>query len=286
MKYHEILAALREPVLMEAGAVEGLLRLFEEHRTGREQSLLTSAATIEERAAREGVGTCGERVELEQMEVYDGVAHVPICGPLGRGLGKFEKGAGATDFGDVCDDLDAAEENPEVRAVLLDIDSPGGSWNGTPECADRISACQVPVYAFSGGQIMSAAYWLACATEGIFITRSAGVGAIGVYSSYTDVSEACAKAGARVQVFSSGKYKGAGVPGTSLSREQAEFLQARILEMASAFYAHVHGTRPDVEDGDMQGQWFVGESAVKRGLVDGVVRDKEEVCRMIAGETG
>jgi hypothetical protein len=155
MKYHQIVAALlEEPLLITAGAHASLARLFEEHRT---------LDAEEFKARREGVDYCGEEVELEQMEVIDGIAHIPISGPIGKGLGKFEKGAGAVDVDDVMTELDEAEDDPNVRAIILDIDSPGGMVSGTPELADRVAACQKPVYAFTAGQMCSAAYWIACA---------------------------------------------------------------------------------------------------------------------------
>jgi hypothetical protein len=75
MRLHEILRALtEEPLLITPAAHGSLLNLFKEHAT---------LEAIDFRAKREGKDLCGEEVELEQMEVIDGVAHIPISGPIG-----------------------------------------------------------------------------------------------------------------------------------------------------------------------------------------------------------
>lgn len=273
MKYHQIIATLtEEPLLITPAAHASLFKLFEEHR----------AMDAEEfKAAREGVDMCGEEVELEQMEVIDGIAHIPIGGPIGKGLGKFEKGAGAVDVDDVMDEIQEAEEDPNVRAIILDIDSPGGMVSGTPELADRVAACEKPIYAFTAGMMCSAAYWIACASDMVFATKSADVGSIGVYVPYLDQSKRYENAGLKVDVISSGKYKGAGVPGTSLNKDQREFMQDRVNDIAEMFYSHVEANRPDSSREDMQGQVFKGEMAFAKGLIDQVVGDKEQVIDLL-----
>jgi signal peptide peptidase SppA len=273
MKYPKLLVhAHQRPLLIDDAARVSLLKLFEQHAT-------LSAAEF--RAQREGSGRCGEKVEMEQMEVVDGVAIIPIGGPIGRGLGSFEKGAGAVDVDDVADELDQAEEDPEVRSILLDIDSPGGMVSGTPELADRILAVEKPIYAFSAGMIASAAYWLAAATDGIFATKSADIGSIGVYAPFADVSEMAKMQGVKIKVFSSGTYKGMGVPGTSLTKPQSDFLQDRVMQLAEMFYEHVRTMRGDVADENMQGQVFKAELARANGLIDDVVRDRDQVLAML-----
>ena len=294
MKYHQIITTLTaEPLLITPATAISLFRLFERHAEGKDHVLAalptTSevwAAALDPIAQREGTGMCGEKVELAQMEIEDGIAHIPIGGPVGRGLGSMEKGAGAVDVDDVAEELDQAEESDEVRAIILDIDSPGGMVSGTPELADRIAAVQKPIYSFSGGLIASAAYWLASATDAIFATKSADIGSIGVYIPWADFSEAYAKEGVKIELFTSGKYKGMGFPGTSLSAEQRGLLKDRVIDIANMFYAHVQANRPDVQDESMQGQTFKADKARDLGLIDEVVRDKGEVVDLLSSYSG
>ncbi|HEV2210847.1 MAG TPA: S49 family peptidase [Verrucomicrobiae bacterium] len=236
---------------------------------------------IVDQAKREAITPYGTELDIGQMEIIDGVAVVPITGLIGKGLDAYDKFWGATDVDDVDDDLDEAEDDDQVRAILLDIDSPGGMVTGTPELADRIQAVNKPIFAFTAGQACSAAYWLAAACDGIFATRSADIGCIGVYSTFLDLSEMAKKLGIKVQVFSSGAYKGMGMPGTSLSSAQQQMIQERIMEIAQMFYDHVQAARPDVIDDDMQGQWFKGAAAAARGLIDQVVSDRDQVLAML-----
>ena len=98
----------------------------------------------------------------------------------------FHMGAGDLWDGDV-------EHAPELRnqdAVILDIDSPGGTVAGTPELGAAVAALngQKPVYAFSSGLMCSAAYWIASQAEAIYATPSARVGSIGVVQTVIDNS--------------------------------------------------------------------------------------------------
>ena len=71
------------------------------------------------RSKREGVDVCGQSVELDQAEMVDGVMHIPVNGPIGRGLGAFEKGAGAIDVGDIWDDVEAADALFDIADEVL-----------------------------------------------------------------------------------------------------------------------------------------------------------------------
>jgi signal peptide peptidase SppA len=275
VRLHEILTALtEEPLLITPAAHGSLLKMFQDH---------ANMSAEEFQSKREGVDWCGKEVELAQMEVIDGIAHIPIGGPIGRGLGKFEKGAGAVDVQDLIDELDQAEDDYEVAGVLLDIDSPGGMFNGTPELADRILRCEKPIYAFTSGMMCSAAYWLGCACDLVCATKSATVGSIGVYCAMLDCSKRYADAGVKVDVITSGKYKGAGVPGTSLTDDHRAHLQELIDSMALMFYGHVQTMRPDSSLEDMQGQMFQAGTAAAKGLIDQVVRDKDAVVELMVG---
>lgn len=232
--------------------------------------------------AREpGKDYCGNDVEVEQMEVIDGIAHIPIGGAIGQGLSPFERGDGAVDVLDVMEELDEAEENGRVRGILLDIDSPGGMVLGTPELADRIARVDKPVFAFTRSLMASAAYWIASSADGIFATRSANVGSIGVYLPVIDYSAYFETKGIKVELVKAGRFKGTGYPGTSLTEETRGQLQERVNSIYEMFKGQVRGMRGDIADEVMQGQVFMGEEAKLFGLVDEIVKDKDEVCRLM-----
>ncbi len=272
MKYPQILSTLtEEPLLITPTAHASLLKLFEDH---------AALSRDEFKAAREGVDWCGEAVEVEQAGLVDGIYYIPLGGPIGRGLGKFEIGAGCVDVGDVMDELDAFEEDINARACILDIDSPGGMFSGTPELANRIMACEKPTASFMN-MGASAAFWLAIACDYAFAAPSGDIGSIGVYSYFLDRSKQFADAGVKPVLVSSGKFKGAGAPGIPLSKDQLQNMQDRVNEMADMFYQHVEARRPEAKREDMQGQTFKSSSAVAKGLIDGVVNGVWEVAALL-----
>ena len=272
MKLPQILATLtEEPLLITPTAHASLLKLFEDH---------TTLERAQFRAQREGVDWCGEAIEVEQAGLVDNIFYIPIGGPIGRGLGKFEIGAGCVDVRDVMDELDAFEADPNARACVLDIDSPGGMYAGTPELANRIMRCEKPTAAFMN-QGCSAAFWLAIACDYAFAAPSGDIGSIGVFSYFLDRSEQFKAAGIKPVLVTSDPIKGAGVPGIPLTKVQMAFLQSRVDEMAATFYQHVEDRRPDASREDMGGQTWKAQTAVAKGMIDGVVDSVRDVAAML-----
>lgn len=110
------------------------------------------------------------------------VAVISIHGTLVRRTVGLEAESGLTSYAALAAQLDAALASPEVVAILLDIDSPGGESSGVFDLADRIrTASQVkPVWAVANDMAFSAAYALASAASKVFVSRTGGVGSIGL----------------------------------------------------------------------------------------------------------
>ena len=271
MRLPKILETLtRTPLLMTPAAVDSILTLFKQH----------SAMSAEDfRAAREGKDVCGGSVEIEQMTIENGLAMIPVKGALGIGLDAFEKGAGCTDYTDIMADLEMANENPQVQNICLMMDTPGGMWGGLVECSDMIAESDKPVYCFvpPGGTCASAGMFLAASCSGRFISPSSQVGSIGVYCAYADMSGLAEKQGVKIKVFSSGTYKGMGVPGTSLSADQEQYLQDEVLALADEFYNHIRANLGEIPDEAMQGQMFRAPDAVRVGFADDILKSMDEL---------
>jgi len=170
--------------------------------------------------------------------------------------------------------IHAVAADDTVEGVLLDIDSPGGFVNGTPELGDLVArlAKIKPVVSHTSGMAASAAYWIAAQAPTVIASRSAIVGSIGVYAALYDLAAYYAEMGVKVEVFTNKEatFKAAGLPGTSLSDEQRAHFQARVQRDFTEFKAAVNGPRPQVGPEAMRGQTFNGIEAKKLGLVDGV----------------
>lgn len=213
--------------------------------------------------------------DRNKMAVFDGIAEVPVNGPLMRNPGALEKiFLGAGDLTAIGRNVLNAARNPSVRGVLLTIDSPGGSVTGTPELADivRSTAKLKPVVAFTDGMAASAAYWIGSQASAIIASKSAQVGSIGVYIPWADMSKRAEMLGIKTGVVTNkeGTYKGMGYPGTSMTEAQMAHLKERADELFGMFKASVASTRKRVPAEAMQGQTFFGYPAQAAGLIDAV----------------
>lgn len=205
-------------------------------------------------------------------ELRDGVAMIPISSVVMRYANRLSQLLGATALDVFALDFQQAIENPEVKAIILNIDSPGGTVTGVNECADRIYAArgQKPIVAYVSGMAASAAYWLASSSDEIILDETASVGSIGVVSLYTDDSEQKAKNGIRqIQMVNSASPRKC-LDVTS-DAGKAE-IQAFIDRIADVFFQKVARNRNVTTDRVLsqfgQGSLFVGSEAVSQGLAD------------------
>lgn len=210
-----------------------------------------------------------------QMERVRDVAVIPVLGALARrpDLGELAYGE-AEDTDHLRALVSQAAADPEVRGILLNVDSPGGYYGGGPELSDavRAAASVKPVVAFASGQMASLSYWVSVGATAIVASRSAAVGSIGVYIAAYDFSAYLEKFGVKVEVFknSEGTLKAMGVMGTSLTDEQRSYLQGRAQAGFDEFRKTVLDRRPNVKADAMKGQTFTGPEAKAMGLVDRV----------------
>ncbi len=217
------------------------------------------------------------------LQVEDGIGTVAIEGPILRKPDIFARiFLGATDSEEIGTAIREATGRDDIRAVFLDIDSPGGTVAGTPELAAAVSALndRKPVYAFSSGLMCSAAYWIASQARAIYATPSARVGSIGVVQAVIDDSARLHAAGIRVEVFAVGKYKAMGAPGTPLNEDQRELIRGNLAETAADFHAAVLSKGRKVPAEAMEGQTFSGRQAQRFNLA-GMVPDRAEAMRRL-----
>lgn len=208
------------------------------------------------------------------VTVRDGVATIPIVGPLFRRADFFTEISGATTYEQVATDLHTALADPKVHAILLAIDSPGGEVTGVSELAQLIRAAnaQKPVTAHVEGMGASAAYWLASAA-GEVVTGDTGIlGSIGVRMTITDRREADAAKGTKTyEIVSSQSPAKVSDPATEDGRSR---IQATLDALAGVFIGEVARYRGVTADDVLarfgQGGVLVGADAVTAGLADRV----------------
>jgi signal peptide peptidase SppA len=217
------------------------------------------------------------------LSVEDGIGVVAIEGPILRKPDLFARiFFGATSSEDIGEAIREAAGRDDIKAVFLNIDSPGGTVAGTPELAGAVAALdkKKPVYAFSSGLMCSAAYWVASQARAIYATPSAQVGSIGVVQAVIDNTAALDKAGLKVEVFSVGKYKAMGAPGTPLTDDQRELISSNLAEIAGEFHAAVLSKGRAIPAEAMEGQTFSGKQAQRQNLAV-MVADRAEAMRRL-----
>ena len=209
----------------------------------------------------------------------DGIGVIPVVGVIGKGLTPIEKMMGAADVDELSAAVDAFAMNPDVTRIALQVSSPGGTVTGIEELANKVRNLEKPTMAYTDTEMASAAYWVASAADRVISSKSATVGSVGVYLAVPDYSEAAAMAGIKMVVIKSGKFKGAGIEGTSLDEGQMANLQASVDEIHSEFKAAVLMKRKMVKAEAMEGQTFSGKQAAAQGLVTGLADSFSEALR-------
>ncbi|KVK77961.1 S49 family peptidase [Burkholderia sp. MSMB1498] len=182
--------------------------------------------------------------------------------------------------------LRSALADDSVDAILIDVDSPGGSVYGVQELADEIYQArgQKSVVAVANSLAASAAYWLGSAASEFYVTPGGEVGSIGVWSAHEDWSKALADAGVTTTLISAGTYKTEGNPYGPLSADAQAFMQSRVDDYYGAFTKAVARNRgvpvATVRDGMGQGRVLGAQAAKDAGMVDDIATFDDVIRRM------
>lgn len=216
----------------------------------------------------------------------------------------------------IIDELHSYNENPTVRAIVIRIDTPGGSAAASQELFYEILQIRnkrvKPVVASMGNLAASGGYYIACGAEEIYANPATLTGSIGVIMNFSNWEELVDKIGIRFEVVKSGKYKDIGSPNRPMTEAEKELLQDVIDDVYDQFREDVFRTRksglerayfklyPEEEDspttdgvhnfliGLTDGRIFSGRQAYEYGLVDhmGNLNDALKRAAQLAGIKG
>jgi len=217
-------------------------------------------------------GKSGNKAD-EPYAVTDGVAVIPVYGTLQKRMNLFAAFSGGTSTELLKRDVIHALDNPKVNAIVLDVDSPGGSVDGTKELADVVLAGrnQKPIVTYANGMMASAGYWIGSAAGAIVTNETAIIGSIGVVLTHLDRSARDDQAGIKRTQIYAGTYKRIAGDEKPLSQEGQEYLQAMVDEYYAIFVEAVAQNR-DVSTETVlkmaDGKEFIGNQALEIGLVD------------------
>ena len=202
------------------------------------------------------------------------IAVIPIYGTLVRRTQGLEAQSGLTSYAGIAQSLETALADPGVAAILLDIDSPGGESSGVFDLADRIRAATAikPVWAVANDMAFSAAYALGSAASRLIVSRTGGVGSIGVIAMHVDQSVKDQQDGIAYTAVFAGDRKNDLNPHAPISGEAHSFLQGevnRIYDLFATTVAKHRGMGVNTIKSTQAALYF-GADAVASGLADDV----------------
>ena len=200
----------------------------------------------------------------------DSVALIYIDGVI-AGTGSIYDGVSSPAY--ILDQLDQALADESVEAILLRIDSPGGTVAASQEIslAVRRAAEEKPVVASIGDIGASGAYMVASQCDEIVASPGSSVGSIGVIMEIPNVAGLLDKLGVEFTVLTEGEYKDAGSPFRSVTATESAMLQEQLALVREQFIADVAEGRgmPEAEVAELATGWvWLGSEAIELGLID------------------
>ncbi len=209
-----------------------------------------------------------------QIDAPAGIAVIPVVGSLVRRTVGLDPASGFTSYAEITGMVDAALVDPSIEGIVLDIDSPGGEAGGVFELGERIRAADAvkPVWAVASDTAFSAAYAIGCSASRLLVSRTGGVGSIGVIAMHVDQTARDAQQGYRYTPITAGDHKNDFSPHEALGPEAHARLQAEVDRLYGLFVDHVAAMRKldaDAVRATEAGIYF-GMDAVTAGLADAV----------------
>ena len=260
MRYlHLLIAVAGEIWAMEPDKMAAAIELLGLQATG----IKFDAEEIEARIAPQTLAAVARREGAVQVVPFTG-----IVAPRASLVGGISSGPGfnLASFGTA---FDAAVADDQIKAIVLDVDSPGGNVVGTEEMAARIMAARgaKPIIAQVSGMNASAAYWVTSAADEIVATPTSTIGAIGVRTAYDDIAKKLEAEGVTREIIAAGKYKGEGLLGP-LSDDTRAHLQGRGVASSA------------VRDGFGEGRAVSSKTALGMGMIDRIGTMAETLNRL------
>ncbi len=186
----------------------------------------------------------------------------------------------------------AAKDDENVKAIIVELDTPGGEVTASDEIYHELKLCGKPVVAMMNSLAASGGYYVACGANKIVANKSTLTGSIGVIISSVDVSGLLDWAKVKPEFYTSGKMKAMLNPALPTTEEEAKVVQTLVMDVYSDFAGIVSEARnipiEKITQGELgDGRVFDGKQALANGLVDqiGYFTDAEDAALELAGLT-
>src|SRR5215471_5380691 len=219
--------------------------------------------------------TYGES-EMMGAKVIGSTGVIQLNGPIFGKANLLTQMSGATSLETFASDFQALVENNNVKSIVIQADTPGGTSDMVEEVANQIYAAREakPIYAIADTICGSAGLYLCSQADALYASSSGSVGSIGVYTVHEDQSVADAQHGFKYTYVSAGKYKTEGNPHEPLSQEGRAYRQEIVDEIYAEFVDAVARGR-DVSSEQVisdygGGRMLTAKKAFDVGLIDGI----------------
>jgi capsid assembly protease len=249
--------------------------------------ILAARYVGDDEAEADGIALAAQLRAARTVPVPNGgsIAVIPIKGVIAPRMNMFSEVSGGATFEALGQQVEDAARDPNIKTIVLDVDSPGGNVAGATVFHKQVADANAikPVI----GQVQytgaSAAYWALSACSEIVAAPGSIVGSIGIYALHDNIREALARRGIQREVLSAGKYKAEGVDGGALTDEARAHVQGLIDGAYGRFVGDVargrHVTPAQVRDGFGEGRVVDVDQALALGMIDSIGTLSETLAR-------
>ena len=205
---------------------------------------------------------------FNSIDFSDKIAVIPVKGEISSNgeTGLLNDNFANSD--DIVNYLKLANNDKTIKAIILEINSPGGTALASKQIADAVKNLNKPSVALIQSVGASGAYWVASSTDAIVADPLSITGSIGVIGSYLEFEGLMNKYGVKYERLVTGKFKDLGSPYKSLTPEETKILQNKINLIHNVFVQEVNKNRKKDLSKYATGEFFLGMEAQDIGLID------------------
>jgi len=224
--------------------------------------------------------------DKKPFEMQNGIAVIPIQGSLVKRASGFMAWLyGVVGMAQMGENIDKAIADPDVKGIFLDVDSPGGSVDGTSDLADIVfnARGRKPIISFADGQASSDAAWISSSADFVAVANeNTRLGSIGVFGVHFDVVDLAKKIGVKPTVFSAGKFKAIGNEFEHLTKSGKAYIQSDfdyLHELFISAIARNTGIAKSKLNSDLkEAKVFMGSQGIAVGLAHEIMNRQQAIA--------
>lgn len=229
------------------------------------------------------VGFISLFIGFDVSAIEGNVAVIPVKGVILVEKGAFAFGQEVASSAEIAEFIEKADKNPKIKAIIFDINSPGGSAVASDEIANAIKKTNKTTVAVIREVGASGGYWVASACDYVIANRMSITGSIGVIASYLQFSGLLNDYNVTYERLVAGKYKDLGSPYKELTFDERRLFEKKLDLIHDYFVEEVAENRKlskkDVS-GMAEGEFYLGSEAKELGLVD-ILGNKDDAVKLI-----